>query len=175
VEEDSHEVPYVHGYGVLLPALEDALEGKRAGEHCRITLPADEAFGPRREEAVLECDPEEFPRDVAVGDHLEAETEAGGLIVLRVLEVRPDAVVVDTNHPLAGQRVSFEVDVLEVRPATAAELARAEAQFAAAGTGGEPLIPLGSLLRGPSRRYEREPSGATEPEAGPAATDEEET
>lgn len=166
VEDEPQEIGYVHGYGALLPRIEAALEGKRANDTCRIVLPSEEAFGPRRDDAVLECDPEEFD-GVRAGDRLEAETSDGGIVVLRVLEVRPDAVVVDTNHPLAGQRATFELQVLEVRPATAQELSEAEARATMAETGPEAaLIPLQRLLRGPSRRYERERSPTPEPGAG---------
>lgn len=172
VEEGSHELGYVHGYGVLLPRLEQAAEGRRLGERCRITLSAEEAFGSRREEAVLECDPQEFPPDIQAGDRLEATTDDDAVLVLRVLEVRPDVVVVDTNHPLAGQSVSFELEFLEVRPAEPAELARAKAQLEADVPAEGPLIPLQSLLRDPSRRYEREQSAETGQDARSSGDDE---
>lgn len=152
VEDGAQETSYVHGYGVLLPRIEQAVEGRVAGECCRIKLAAEQAFGRRREDAVLECDPTELPQDLLPGDRVEAETEAGALVVLRVLEVRPDAVVVDTNHPLAGQSVSFELEVLEARPAGPEELAIAESRLDAERAAERPLIPVRSLLRDPSRR-----------------------
>lgn len=168
VEESAHEFGYVHGFGVLHDRLEASIEGLRAGDECTVTIPAAEAFGPRRDEAVLECDPSEFDPEVRAGDHLEAETADGALVILRVLEVRPDAVVVDTNHPLAGQRVRFHLKVLEVRPASAAELADGERRASLQSPAAEgPLIPLQSLLRGPSQRYETERSPETGPQAAP--------
>lgn len=160
VEEGAHETGYVHGFGTLLPSIEAALEGRRASDRRRITLAPDEAFGVRRREAILECEREEFPEDVAVGDRLEAETADGGIVVLRVLEVHPDAVVVDSNHPLAGQRVAFELEIAEVRPASPEELNDAERRVLTEEEGPprprEALIPLESLLRSPSQRYETE-------------------
>jgi FKBP-type peptidyl-prolyl cis-trans isomerase 2 len=102
---------------------------------------------------------------VAPGDRYEAETPEGDTIVLRVLEVTDDAVVIDTNHPLADQTVRFELQVVAVRPASAAELRaaaerlEAENQAAEAGpaapeTGVSPLVPLRRLLEGGRRRYE---------------------
>lgn len=187
VEDFEPELGYVHGYGGLLPALEEALDGRRAGELVRVTLPPEEAFGRRREEAVLELAREEFPEGVAAGDRFEVESTSGdagkegALLVLRVLEVTPEAVVVDANHPLAGQAVTFQLEILEVRPAAADELGRAEAALEAAeeaASAGEndanppllaegPLLSAASLLRGGTRRYEQgdlAPKGARDPQ-----------
>lgn len=156
VEDLEPELEYVHGYGVLLSRLESALEGRRAGDQLVVTLPATEAFGPRREEAVLELSREEFPDDVAAGDRFEVESADGALLVLRVLDVQPDGIVVDANHPLAGQAVRFELDVLDVRPATSEQLRRAEAALEGADPAEGPLIPAARLLLGGSRRYEQD-------------------
>jgi FKBP-type peptidyl-prolyl cis-trans isomerase SlyD len=158
VEDLASELAYVHGFGALLPRLEAALEGQRVGGARSVSLSAGEAFGRRRKEAVIEFSPEDFPDDVAAGDRFDADSQDGKVVVLRVLEVRPDAVVVDTNHPLAGQRVRFELEVLEVCLATEAELAAAEQRLSGPGLADGPLIPAESLLRGPPRRYEMGPS-----------------
>jgi FKBP-type peptidyl-prolyl cis-trans isomerase SlyD len=155
VEDLEPELAYVHGYGALLPRLEMALDGHHATERVMVTLPPEEAFGRRREEAVLELDRGEFPDDVAAGDRFEVEADDGAVLVLRVLEVGAEAIVVDANHPLAGQPVTFNLEVLEVRPASAEELASAERALEAADPAQGPLIPAASLLRGGSRRYEQ--------------------
>ncbi|HLV66794.1 MAG TPA: FKBP-type peptidyl-prolyl cis-trans isomerase [Polyangiaceae bacterium] len=168
VEDTAQESSYVHGRGVLLPALEAALENRASGDHVRVTLRPEDAFGPRRQEAILELDRDELPAEVAAGDRYEAETADGLLVVLRVLEVRDDAVVVDSNHPLAGQRITFEIDVLEVRPATDAELRAAERAAEGLESASGPLIPVASLLRGTPRRYERDGAdGDVPPESEP--------
>lgn len=166
-ESTAQEMAYVHGRGVLLPGLEAALDGRRADSSFSVTLRPEDAFGRRRKEAILELDRDELPPDVVAGDRFEAESENGALLVLRVLEVHPDAVVVDTNHPLAGQRVRFELSVLEVRPATPEELAAAE-QALSDRPAGEPLIPVESLLRGPSQRYEMGRAGPGNARTTPA-------
>jgi FKBP-type peptidyl-prolyl cis-trans isomerase SlyD len=158
----------VFGYGALLPALEQALGGKPVGARCSIELPPAEAFGERDPELCLLVERDDFPANVAAGDHFEAEQADGTPIVLSVLEVSETGVVLDLNHPLAGQRVRFEVDVLEARPATTAELALAEAALAdepeglpegvsggavEPGAAGEPLlIDPARLLRRGTRR-----------------------
>jgi FKBP-type peptidyl-prolyl cis-trans isomerase SlyD len=157
----------VFGYGALLPGLEAALEGKRVGGRCSVELGPDEAFGERDATHCLEVERSEFPPDVAPGDRFDAEREDGTPQVLSVLEVTEESVILDLNHPLAGQRVRFEVEVLEARPATEPELALAEAALAdepegspgaPPGLGSEPppgspaLIDPARLLRRGTRR-----------------------
>lgn len=155
VEDLEPELDYVHGYGALLPRLERALEGQRVGARVTVRLPPAEAFGPRREEAVLELARDEFPDDVAPGDRFDVEAADGNLLVLRVLDVSPEGVVADTNHPLAGQTVTFLLEVLAVRPATDDEVRLAEAALEGEEPAEGPLIPVASLLRGGSRGYEQ--------------------
>lgn len=165
VEDQSSELGFVFGYGAILPALEAALEGATVGARRSITLAPEDAYGRRDPKATLEVDRDEFPPDARAGDRFEAETEDGRVVVLRLLEVTPEVVVIDQNHPLAGQRVRFELGVREVRPATPEELAEAERRLAAedaadpAAEDAPPaLISPQSLLRGPSRRYEKGPA-----------------
>jgi FKBP-type peptidyl-prolyl cis-trans isomerase SlyD len=156
LEPDAVEMGCVFGYGALLPALETALEGKRAGARCTVELGPKDAFGKRDPKLTLDVEREEFPPDVAPGDRFDAERDDGTPLVLSVLEVFDTSVILDMNHPLAGQRVRFEVEVLEARPASAAELALAEARLAEepeGDSGGpEPLIDPARLLRRGSRR-----------------------
>ncbi len=155
--DDASELLFVFGYGALLPAVEEQLDGARQGERRSFTLSPERAFGRRNPKAVIEVDREEFPEDVAPGDRFEAEADDGHPVLLQVLDVTPEAVILDGNHPLAGQRLRFDLEVLELRPATAEELAEAERRLGdgqddAVQPAPDPLIPLGRLLRGPSRR-----------------------
>jgi FKBP-type peptidyl-prolyl cis-trans isomerase SlyD len=133
VDQAGHTEPltYVHGYAQLVPGLERQIEGLRAGDRRSVTVDPEEAFGERDEEAVFEVEKEDFPdaATVAEGDEFMAEGPDGEPIAMRVLEVRSDAFVVDTNHPLAGQRVRFDVEVSAVRPAREEEIAAAQAEL----------------------------------------------
>jgi FKBP-type peptidyl-prolyl cis-trans isomerase SlyD len=122
---------YVHGYAQIVPGLERQLEGLRAGTKGSFTVDSDEAFGDRDEEGIFSVDRTEFPEagDVAVGDEFMAEGPDGEPIAMRVVEVRPDELVVDTNHPLAGQRIRFDIEITEVRAATEQEIAQAQAEL----------------------------------------------
>ncbi|MBK7583549.1 MAG: FKBP-type peptidyl-prolyl cis-trans isomerase [Myxococcales bacterium] len=141
------------GFGGLLPPVERGLEGAVPGQSRTLRIKAKDAFGERDPRAVLEVDREEFPAEVAAGDSFEADGPEGETVILRVLEVTPDAVVIDQNHPLAGQALRVEVRVLATRPATVGELeAAAEALQGSAQTADSQLIVAERLLRGPSRR-----------------------
>lgn len=158
VEESVNQLEYVHGLGALLPPLEAALDGQEQGAKREVTLSPREAFGTRRKEAVVEFALEDFPPGVAPGDRFDADTADGGVLLLRVMEVGEDAVVVDMNHPLAGQRVRFELEVHEVRLATPEETRAAEARLSGEPQAFGPVIPVERLLRGPSQRYEMGPA-----------------
>jgi FKBP-type peptidyl-prolyl cis-trans isomerase SlyD len=157
----------VHGFGELLPAVEQSLEGMTAGQSKTVTLRPKDAYGPRRPDAVLEVDRDEFPPEVEPGDRYELENAEGGLLVLKVLDVDDARVVLDANHPLAGQNVRFELTVLEVRPATHEETARAEARLTretaepAPAPGG--LLTPERLIRGQRKRYDHGPQPDRKP------------
>ena len=157
LQQDAIETGCVFGYGALLPALEAALEGKTAGARCSVELAPKDAFGKRDPSLTLEVLRDEFPPDVAPGERFDAEGADGTPLLLQVLEVTESTVVLDLNHPLAGQRVRFEIEVLEARPASNEELALAEAAHAedpedAPRRPAEPLIDPARLLRRGSRR-----------------------
>lgn len=160
----SDTLSYLHGLSSLLPRVEQGMEGASVGEIREFKLPPKDAFGKRDPRAQVEFAREEFPPEVKPGDHFEAESDSGELLVLRVLEVVEDAVIVDSNHPLAGQTIRFAVEVLDVRPATDSEVKQAEASLLGGQEAEPELIPVGRLLRGPTRRYEMGPqSEPTDP------------
>jgi FKBP-type peptidyl-prolyl cis-trans isomerase SlyD len=163
VDAPLEPVEVVFGMGLLLPGLEQAIDGLYAGDKKSVRLAPEQAYGRRDPTALIEVDRDDFPADVAPGDRFEAETEQGELVILRVLEVLEDAVVVDTNHPLADQTVRFDLEIVGVRPATEAEIAAVIARLEAAESPDQSLVPPGRLLRGGGQRYE---SGHTS--AGPA-------
>ena len=116
---------YLHGSGRLLPALERALEGKVAGERIAVTLPPEDAYGERDKALQQRVPAEEFggADQVEAGMCFLAHSEDGRRVEnVMITEVNEENgfVVVDTNHPLAGMTLEFEVTVVAVRdgPAT---------------------------------------------------------
>ncbi len=135
-DEEPVTVSYVHGYGQVLPAIETALAGKTAGDHLTFTAGPEDAFGPHEAAGVFEIDKDglDGAADLSAGEEVVA-TGPDGEIFMRIVEVRESSLLVDTNHPLAGKNVKFELDILEVRAATEGEIEEAQAQLDDGGCG----------------------------------------
>ncbi|MGH8086482.1 MAG: FKBP-type peptidyl-prolyl cis-trans isomerase [Lysobacter sp.] len=114
---------YLHGAGNIVPGLEKALLGKKAGDSLTAKVAPEEAYGPRHEGLIQTVPRSAFEgvESVQPGMQFEARTQQGPLLVT-VTKVEPEQVVVDGNHPLAGQHLNFAVEVAEVREATEEEL-----------------------------------------------------
>jgi FKBP-type peptidyl-prolyl cis-trans isomerase SlyD len=126
-DEDGEPIRYVHGYGMLVPGLEVALVGLAAGDEREVVVGADAGYGEYDDSLVLEIERSELPDPggVEVGDELLAESADGEKIAVTVIEVRPDCVVVDANHPLSGMTLHYRVKVRQVRLATSEEIEHA--------------------------------------------------
>ena len=124
LEESKEPMAYLHGgYGNLFPKVEEALEGQEAGFKGLVELSADDAFGPR-DEALLQSIPKsQFPPGVKVGGQLQGTNDDGTDQVFNVVKVKGDTVHLDGNHPWAGKSLRFTLQVVEVRAATAEEIA----------------------------------------------------
>jgi FKBP-type peptidyl-prolyl cis-trans isomerase SlyD len=117
-------IDYLHGGGQILPALERALQGLREGEQASFSIPAEDAYGPRKEDNVVTLPRGLFPDEVDLkpGLCLYARASGGQSYPITVREVRSDTVLVDLNHPLAGERLFFEVTIRAVRAAGTEEI-----------------------------------------------------
>lgn len=119
----SQPLDYLHGSGNIIPGLEEALEGRTAGDTLKVVVPPEKGYGPRNE-GLLQKVPRKMFNDgqeIKPGMHFHAEAEHGGHTVT-VTHVDPENVTVDANHPLAGMTLNFDVNVVKVRAATAEEL-----------------------------------------------------
>lgn len=115
---------YLHGTGGIIPGLEKALEGKQAGDKLTVKVSPAEGYG--------EVDPslvQKMPRrafkgisDLRVGMQLQAQA-GNGVRIITVTQIAGDMVTVDGNHALAGVTLNFDVEIVEVRAATAEEMA----------------------------------------------------
>ena len=106
---------YEHGGGQILPALEAQLEGLGVDETREVTIQAAEGYGPVHSELFQTIKPELLPEEARqVGTLLVSEDQDGTKKRLRVHEVHADRIVLDFNHELAGQALSFNVRVLAI-------------------------------------------------------------
>ena len=124
IEETREPIIYLHGgHHGIFPKIERALEQKGPGDSCSVTLEPDDAFGEYDAELVRVEAQDRFPENVKIGMQFE---EAAGdqeeSRVYTVTDIAEGKVVVDGNHPLAGQRLRFDCTIVDVRAATAEEL-----------------------------------------------------
>ncbi len=101
---------YTQGNQEIIPGLEKALNGLKAGDKKRVTIPAVEGYGLYDEKKKVTVPKKNVPPEAKVGTKLRA---ANGMEA-KVVEVKADSVVVDTNHPLAGKDLTFDVNIVKV-------------------------------------------------------------
>ena len=119
---DGEPLAYIHGNGNIIPGLEEALTGRVAGDKLSVAVPADKAYGAHDPGLIQSVPRRAFSgTEVKPGMRFHAQTEEGPRAVV-VTRVQGDMVTIDGNHPLAGQNLNFEVEVAEVREASAEEL-----------------------------------------------------
>lgn len=126
IDESEPERPlvYLHGAEEIVPGLETALIGKSAGDKLDVVVPPEEGYGHRHGPGPQELPRDAFPEgvEVEVGMPFTVENEEGEEMDLFVADMEGESVWVDICHPLAGETLCFEVEVLGVRDATPEEL-----------------------------------------------------
>lgn len=118
VESNIGDVPltYTHGSHEIIPGLEKGLEGMSVGESKLVTVNPVEGYGEMQPEGFFEVSKDRIPIEaLIVGTKLEAQAPDGTPVYPRVAEIREDTVVLNLNHPLAGQTLHFEVKVLDIQ------------------------------------------------------------
>jgi FKBP-type peptidyl-prolyl cis-trans isomerase SlyD len=125
VEDEDANLEYLHGgFGGIFPKVEEALEGKGVGHEVKLTLEPEDAFG-EYDAQLLRVEPRDrFPEEIEIGMRFEGVPgdRADEAMIYTVTDVTPDSVVVDGNHPLAGERLFFRAKVSGVRAATEEEM-----------------------------------------------------
>jgi len=104
------------GEGKLIPGFEKAVVGMNVGDTSKVTIPSDEAYGEKREDMVIDVDRGQIPPDIKpeIGQQLQIQQKDGGAIPVVITEITDETVQLDANHPLAGQDLTFEIEVVEV-------------------------------------------------------------
>lgn len=115
---------YLHGADQIVPGLENALEGLKVGDKKKVTVPPSEGYGDMNPDLKMSVSRAQFPGkvDLEAGMQFEANTPDGQGVVFTVEAIEGDQVKIDGNHPLAGQTLHFDVEVLSMREATEEEL-----------------------------------------------------
>lgn len=102
------------GSGQIIPGFESAIIGKNIGDKVTININPQEAYGEVREDLIVKVPMGQMPGEVEVGQSLQAQADNGQAVNVIVKEVNEDHVVIDGNHPLAGEELVFEIEILEV-------------------------------------------------------------
>ena len=124
LESTSEPVTYLHGgYDNIFPKVEEELHGKKVGDSVTLVLEPADAFGDYDEELVQIEPASAFPTDkLEVGMQFEGEDPTGDVVLYTITDIGDGKVVVDGNHPWAGERVNFTCTVTDIRAATKEEI-----------------------------------------------------
>jgi peptidylprolyl isomerase len=107
------------GSGQVIPGFDAAVEGLAEGASVKTTIACTDAYGERNDQLVIETPREHIPAevDLEVGRRLQARSQEGQVTRVTVTKVTDDTVTLDANHPLAGQDLTFEIELVEIRAA----------------------------------------------------------
>ncbi|HEY8594345.1 MAG TPA: peptidylprolyl isomerase [Devosiaceae bacterium] len=114
--EGRDPLEFVLGSGQIIKGLDAEVEGMEVGQKSKVTIPSDQAYGARDPEQVQEVPRSAIPAeiDLSIGMPLQASMPDGRQVQLIVAEIADDTVKLDANHPLAGQDLVFEVELVEI-------------------------------------------------------------
>lgn len=104
------------GSGQVIPGFESAVAGMAVGDSCTTTIAAENAYGPRREDLLVAVERSQLPSDmdIEVGQALQVRDQNDQPFVVHVASIGDDSVELDANHPLAGQDLTFEIELVEI-------------------------------------------------------------
>src|SRR5258706_2813639 len=104
------------GSGMVIKGFDDGVTGMAVGDKKTISIPYDEAYGPRNPEMLIEMPIERFPKDmeIEVGMPLGMSDGHGQQFQVVIAEIKDDAVMLDANHPLAGEDLVFDLELIEI-------------------------------------------------------------
>ncbi|MTI87546.1 MAG: peptidylprolyl isomerase [Balneolaceae bacterium] len=114
VERDPLQVTL--GEGKLIPGFEKAVIGMEVGDSTTANIPAEEAYGPRRDDLELEIEKSQLPEDIEaeVGMQLQLNQPNGQPVPVQVTEVGEEEIKIDANHPLAGKDLTFDIELVDI-------------------------------------------------------------
>ncbi len=103
------------GQGQVIPGFEEAVRGMEAGESRSVTLGCEQAYGQRRQDMILDVPRDKFPEDIPpkVGQQLMLRHPEGQEFPAFIVEVKDQVITIDANHPLAGEDLNFEIELMQ--------------------------------------------------------------
>lgn len=115
--KDREPLEFKIGEGRLIPGFENGVLGMKLNETKTITIPSVEAYGEKKSELMVEVSKQQLPDDLTpeLGMELVSRGEDGREQIVKVAEINPDTIVIDANHPLAGEDLTFEIKLVDIR------------------------------------------------------------
>ncbi|MFW2176898.1 MULTISPECIES: FKBP-type peptidyl-prolyl cis-trans isomerase [unclassified Moraxella] len=131
-QSQGQPLAYLHGHQNIIPGLEAQLEGKTVGDKFTASVEPADAYGEFDDAAVQEVPRENFQGvdNIQAGMQFQSQTDDGFVMLVTVKDVQDDVVIVDANHPLAGKKLHFDVEVVNIREASPEELQHGHAHGA---------------------------------------------
>lgn len=114
--KEREPLEFTIGEGKLIPGFEKAVVGMGVGDSSTVTIPSDEAYGDKRDDMVVDVEKDQIPPEIKpeVGQQLQVQQKDGNAIPVVITDVSEETVKLDANHPLAGEDLTFEIEVIEV-------------------------------------------------------------
>lgn len=113
---DREPLAFTLGAGMMIPGFEKGVLGMKLDEEKTVILPPSEAYGDIREDMIVEISKSQLPPDMEVmtGMELVSQDDNGNQFPVTVQEVKPESIIIDANHKLAGKSLTFEIKVVEI-------------------------------------------------------------
>ncbi|MFO7726774.1 MAG: peptidylprolyl isomerase [Desulfonatronovibrio sp.] len=113
--KEREPLEFTVGEGKVIPGFEEAVRDMESGETKSVTIGSDQAYGDRREDMILDVPKDKFPEDIPtdVGQQLMLRHPEGQEFPAFIVEVKDDTITLDANHPLAGEDLNFEIELVE--------------------------------------------------------------
>ena len=113
---EQQPLEFIVGNREMMPGIENSVIGMEAGDEKSIEVPPEEAFGPRKEELVIEVKKSRLPDHIepCLGQRLQMQVAEGNHIELAIIEIKEETIALDANHPLAGHTLFFDLELVEI-------------------------------------------------------------
>ena len=104
------------GSGTVIKGFDDGVTGMKVGEKKTVNIPAEQAYGEKNPDMVIDYPRSQFPEhiDLKVGEQLVMSSASGQQFQVRIAEIKDDVVLLDANHPLAGEELIFDIELVEI-------------------------------------------------------------
>lgn len=122
--EDGEKIKFIQGMGQIIPGLENALYDMKVGEKKTVVIEPEDAYGDYDPESLEIAQKEEFSEEIPldVGTFLDLRDDEDNVLSAQIIDADADTITLDFNHPLAGKTLTFEISVVDLRPASEEEL-----------------------------------------------------